>query len=160
MTGSRRPWVMNTPMCRAVGQGRLPPLHSRDEARERENARRCRPPARQPERVAHHGAHGEAAEDGALRADAGVLPHPVVEVGELGEGGVKGVGIRVADAGDDVPVVSRQARERQRCPRCGDVQAAPRVERIGKSEQIVLIGATAVVKDEQPSVSSAAGRPR
>ena len=66
-----------------------------------------------------------------------------------GEGGVKGVGFGVADTGDDIPVVSRQAGERQRCPRRDDVQAAPRVERIGQTEQVVLIGATAVVEDEQ-----------
>ena len=94
---------------RAVGQGRLPSLHGRHEAREREDARRRRSLAPEPERVAHHRAHREPAEDGALRADAGALPQVVVEVGEPAEGGVKGLGVGIADAGNDVPVVARQA---------------------------------------------------
>ena len=145
-----------------VGQCRLPPLHGRDEAREREDARRRRSFAREPERVAHHRAHREPAEDGALRADAGVSPKLVVEGGELGEGGVKALRIGVADTGNDVPVVARQAGERQRGARRDDVQAALRVERVGEAEQVVLVGAAAVVEDEQavelPGRCAARGR--
>ena len=59
------------------------------------------------------------------------------------------VGIRVADARNDVPVVARQAGERQRRARADDVQATLRVERVREAEQVVLVCAPAVVEDEE-----------
>ena len=73
---------------------------------------------------------------------------------------MKGLGVGVADAGNDVPVVARQAGERQRGARRDDVQAAFRVERVGEAEQVVLVGAAAVVEDEQAAASPAAARSR
>ena len=57
-----------------------------------------------------------------------------MEFGELRVGGVKGVGVGVADAGDDVPVVAGRARERERAARSNDVQATVRVEGLSKAE--------------------------
>ena len=86
-----------------------------------------------------------------FRADAGALPQLVVELGEPGECGMERVGIGVADAGNDVPVVARQAGERQRRARGDDVQATLRVERVREAEQVVLVCASAVVEDEEAS---------
>ena len=55
--------------------------------------------------------------------------------------------VGVADARDDVPVVS--ASDRQGCPGRRDMQPSLGVESIGKAEQVVLVGAAAVVEDEQ-----------
>ena len=67
---------------------------------------------------------------------------------EPGESGVKRVGVGVADARNDVPVVARQAGQGERRARGDDVQAAPWIERVGEAEQVVLVGATAMVEDE------------
>jgi hypothetical protein len=46
-------------------------------------------------------------------------------------------------------VTARPARERQRSARADHVEAPVRVERVSKTEQVVLVGATSVVEDEQ-----------
>ena len=46
-------------------------------------------------------------------------------------------------------MMARQAGERQRGARRDDVQAALGVERVSEAEQVVLVGATAVVEYEQ-----------
>ena len=71
-----------------------------------------------------------------------------MEGGELPVGGVEGLGVRVADAGDDVPVVARAAQP-QRRPWSDDVKAADGVEVVSEREQVALVGAAAVVEDEQ-----------
>jgi hypothetical protein len=45
--------------------------------------------------------------------------------------------------------MARPARQRQRRARRHDVQAAPWVERVRERQQIVLVGAAAVVQHEQ-----------
>ena len=72
-----------------------------------------------------------------------------MEAGELGVGRVEGVVVGIADARHDVPVVPGPARQRQRRARRGDVQPPLRVEHVGEAEQVVLVGAAAVVQDEQ-----------
>src|SRR5206468_171027 len=72
----------------------------------------------------------------------------VVESGEQPVGGVERLGVRVADAGNDVPVVARAA-QRQRRAGSNDVQPPAWVEVIGEREQVALVGAAAVVEDEQ-----------
>ena len=104
----------------------------------------------QAERVAHHGAHREAAEHRALGRDAGALPELVVERGERVVGGAERLGVGVADARHDVPVVAGPARELQRRARGGHVQPPLRVEHVAEPEQVVLVGAAPVVQDEQP----------
>ena len=64
-------------------------------------------------------------------------------------GGVERVGVGVADARHDVPVVARPAGDRQRRARRDDVQPPLAVEHVGEAEQVVLVGAAAVVEDEQ-----------
>ncbi len=57
--------------------------------------------------------------------------------------------VGVADARHDVPVVAGPARELQRRARGHDVQPPLRVEHVGEAEQVVLVGAAAVVEDDQ-----------
>ena len=66
-------------------------------------------------------------------------------------------GSGIADARHDVPVVARPARQLQRAARGDDVQPALGVEHVGEAEQVVLVGAAAVVEDQQP-VGVAGGR--
>ena len=72
--------------------------------------------------------------------DAGALPELVVKVGEPGIRLVERVRVGIPDTRDHVPVVPRQAGERQRCTRRDHVQAALRVERVSQAEQVVLVG--------------------
>ena len=121
--------------ARSAGPARevgLPAVDDRDEAREREDPGRRRAVGAQAERVAHHRAHREAAEHRPLRRDAGALPQLVVEGGELRVGGVEGVGVGIADARHDVPVVAGPARQRQRRARRDDVQPPLRVEHVAE----------------------------
>ena len=46
-------------------------------------------------------------------------------------------------------MVAGPAGELQRRARRDDVQPPPRVEHVGEAEQVVLVGAAAVVEDEQ-----------
>ena len=138
MIGSWRPWAMNARVSRA--QVRLPALDGGDEAREGEDPGGRRAVGTEPERVAHHRAHREAAEHGALGRDAGALPQRVVERAELAVRGVERVGVRVADARHDVPVVARPAGELERRARRDDVQAplgvrARRRDRAGRARR-------------------------
>ena len=52
------------------------------------------------------------------------------------------------------------ARERERRPRRGDVQPLLRVEDVAEAEQIVRVGAAAVVQDEQAGGLAGRGRAR
>src|ERR1700704_4853732 len=106
-----------------------PALDGRDEAGECEDAGGRWSIGAERERVAHHGAHREAAEDGLRGRDAGALPQLVVKPAEQLVGGAERVRVRKADARDDVPVVARPAGYGQRPTRGDDVQAALRVER-------------------------------
>ena len=54
-------------------------------------------------------------------------------------------------------MVAGQALEDEWSARSDDVQAALGVERVGETEQVVLVGTTAVVEDEQ-AVGLARGR--
>src|SRR3954454_14005495 len=129
----------------------LPAVDDRDEAGEGEDPGGRRPGGAEPERVAHHGAHGEAAEDGPLRPEPGPRPQRVVEGGERGVGGMEGVGVGVADARHDVPVMPGPAGQRQGRARGHDVQAPPGVEHVAERQQVVLVRPAAVVQDEQPA---------
>ena len=100
--------------ARAVGERGLPAVDGRDEAGEGEDAGGRRAVRAEPQRVAHHRAHREAAEDGPLRGRARALPQLVVQLRERAVGGVERVVVGVADARHDVPVVPRPARELQR----------------------------------------------
>jgi hypothetical protein len=62
---------------------------------------------------------------------------------------MEGLGVRVADARDDVPVVPGPTRQRQRCAWGDDVQAACRIEDVGEREQVMLVGPAAVMEHEQ-----------
>ncbi len=55
----------------------------------------------------------------------------------------------IADPRHDVPVVARPAAQRQRRARRDHVQPPLRVQRVAEPEQVVLVGATAVVEDQQ-----------
>ena len=46
-------------------------------------------------------------------------------------------------------MIAGRARQLQRRPRRDDVQPAPRVEHVGEAEQVALVGAAAVMEDEQ-----------
>ena len=62
----------------------------------------------------------------------------------------EGVTVRIADARDDVPVVTRPAGSSKRSPRSDDVQPPARVENVAEREQVELVRAAAVVQDEEP----------
>ena len=64
-------------------------------------------------------------------------------------GGVERLRVRVADAGDDVPVVSGPA-EAERRSRRDDVEPPTAVEVVGEWQEIGFVGATAVVEEEEP----------
>jgi hypothetical protein len=134
----------------AVIEAGAPTFDGWDEARHRKDPGRRRTIGSERERVAHHRPHREAAEHGALRPEAGALPQLVVELGEQGVGGVEGLGLGKADARYDVPVAARPSRQLQGPSRRDDVQPPPRVEHVGEGQQVVLIGAAAVVQYEQP----------
>ncbi len=84
-----------------------------------------------------------------------------MKAGELGVRGVEGLGVGVADAGHDVPVVAGKAGKRERRAGGDDVEAALRVEHVGQTEQVVLVGSPSVMEDEQAGrTRPAAGRSR
>ena len=132
------------------GQVRLPALDRGHEPRERENPRRRRPAGSEAERVAHHRAHREAAEHRALRRDARLLPERVVKRRQRAERRVERRRVRIADPRHDVPVVARPARKLERRAGRDDMQPACRIQYVREREQVALVGATAVVEDEQP----------
>ena len=66
--------------------------------------------AAEAEGVAHHRSHREAAQHGPLGADPGARPQLIVELGERPVGGGEGVGIGVADARHQIPVVAGRSR--------------------------------------------------
>src|SRR4051794_22890157 len=133
----------------AILERRLPAPYDRDEYPEREEARRPRPVGAEPERVGHHRAHQEAPQHGRLGGCPGALPQLVVEAGKALVRGAPRVRVRVADARHHVPVVAGPARKLQRRARRDDVEPPARVEHVGEAEQVVLVGAAAVVEDEQ-----------
>ena len=159
MIGSLRPCAMNARRL-AARERRLPALDRGHEAGEGEDPRRCRPVRPEAERVAHHRAHREAAEDGGPGATPVRSQCSSWKSASRAVGGVERDGIRVADARHDVPVMARPAGERQRPARGHDVQAALGIEHVGETEQIVLVGAAAVVQDQQPLGLAGRGRSR
>ena len=62
--------------------------------------------------------------------------------------GVERVVVGIADPRHHVPVEPGPAAQRQRRPRGDDVQPALRVEGVAEPEQVVLVGATAVLTTE------------
>jgi hypothetical protein len=72
-----------------------------------------------------------------------------VQFGQRLERAVKGLGVGVAHARHDVPVMSGPARERQRRTRADHVQAALGIQHVPQAQQIVLVGSAAVMKNEQ-----------
>ena len=158
MIGSLAPVRDEDLQLRPAGEVALPALHDGDEPGEGKDPRRRRPVGAEPERVAHHRPHREAAEHGALGADARALEQLVVEGRQLPVRGVERLRIRIADPRHDVPVVAGRARQRQRRTRRGDVQAPFAVERVGERQQVELVGAAPVMEDEQ-ALRRAVGRP-
>ena len=83
MTGSRRPWAMNTRRSGAAARSGSQPSTTGMNPEKARMPGRDRAVPVQAERVAHHRAHREAAEDRGSGADAGPLPLLVVERREL-----------------------------------------------------------------------------
>ena len=78
------------------------------------------------------------------------LPELVVKLGEGRAGGVKGVVVRIADAGNQVPVVAGRAGQLKRRPRGDDMEAPRGVEHVGEPEQVPLVGPPPVMEHQQP----------
>src|SRR5436305_4198377 len=133
----------------AIGEARLPALDRRHEAAEGEDPRRRRPLGVQPRRVAHHRPHREAAEHGPLRRDPSLLPEPVVEIGQGGAGGLEALRIGMADPRHQIPVVAGRSGKLQRRPRRHHLKSLLRIEEVGEADQVALVGAAAVVEDQQ-----------
>ena len=137
---------------------RLPALDRRDEAAEGEDARR--PPAdrrRAPSRSSspcpsrsRRAPSPRARSRSAPRARRGARRAPRGRRERC-----RGRGSRPAAPGTSG---SRRARQRQRRPRRDDVQPPLGVEHVGEAEQVALVGAAAVMEDEQPLRLAAAGR--
>jgi hypothetical protein len=134
-----------------------PTVDDRNEAAEGENPCHRRPVGPQGHRVAHHGPHRETAEHSAGGLDPGLLPEPVVKVGQGGAGGVEGVVVGVADPGNQIPVVAGGPGQLQ-WPLRGDHPQPPlRIEGVRKAEQIPRVGPATVVEDQE-AVRLARGR--
>ena len=73
-----------------------------------------------------------------------------MEAGQLLVGRSEAVRLRVAHARHHVPVVAGPARQRERGPGRDHVEAALRVEHVAQRDQVVLVGAAAVVEHQQP----------
>ena len=73
-----------------------------------------------------------------------------MELGERRAGGLECVGVGIADARHQVPVVAGRARQLQRRPRRDHLQPPLGVERVGEPEQVALVGPAAVVEHQQP----------
>ncbi len=58
--------------------------------------------------------------------------------------------VGIADARHHVPVIARPAGQLQRPARRHDVQPSLGIEHVAEREQVVLVGAAAVVQDQQP----------
>ena len=58
-------------------------------------------------------------------------------------------GSGIADPRDEVPVKTGRTRQLQRRANADGVQPALGVERVGEREQVVLVGAAAVVEDQE-----------
>ena len=127
---------------------RPPALDARHEARACEDPGRRQAIGAEPERVAHHGPHREAAEDRLLGSEPGAAPQLLMRLGEGDVRGGEGVGVRVANPGREVPVVARPARHTERRPRRDDVQPPLGIERIADREQVVLVGPPPVVQKQ------------
>jgi len=137
---------------------KLEPIDRGHEAAQRDESRRSRPAAAESQGVGHHRALREAAEDGALRRDAG-LPREGVEPGAGAlERREERSGIRVADPVDGVPVRA-VGRECERAARRGAEQAAVGVEHVEERREVELVGAAAVQEDER-ALGLAGGRAR
>ena len=149
MIGSWRPCAMNARRTLTVGQARAPALEHGDEPGEGEYPGGRGPVGAEPERVAHHGAHREAAEHGLRGTQAGALPQLVVQRRQLAVGRVERLGVGIADTRHEVPVKAGRALQAQRSARRDDVQAPVGVERVGERKQVGLVGAAAVMEHEQ-----------
>ena len=128
---------------------RLPARDDRYESREREDPCRRAPVLSEPERIAHDRAHRESAQHRARGCNARASPELVVEGRELVVRAVERLGIGVADPRHDVPVESGPAWELERRPGSDDVKPVLGIEHVGEREQVVLVGAPAVVQHEQ-----------
>ena len=73
-----------------------------------------------------------------------------MKVGQQLVGGVERLGVGVADAWYEVPVVSGAAELEGRA-RGDDVQAPLRIEPVGQPEQVGFVGASSVMEHEQAS---------
>ena len=160
MTGSLRPCAMRTRSALAAGELGLPAVDRRDEAGEGEDRRGRRAAGPEAERVAHHRAHREAAEDGLLRA-AG-RSAPTARRGRRRacrrrRGTCRGRGSRRAarrtSGCPGQPGIVSGARGVTTWSRCSGSSTSP------SGEQVVLVGAAAVVEDEQPLGRAGGGGP-
>ncbi len=79
-----------------------------------------------------------------------------MELGEQPVRGREGPGVRIADAGNDIPVVAGAA-EAQRRARRDDMQPAVGVELVGEREQVALVRAATVMEGEQALRVAASG---
>ena len=149
------PWPIATGS--PVASPELEALDLRDEAAEGDQPGGPRAVGAEPERVRHHRALGEAAQDRALGRDA-VLGEQVVEpAADQRVGRVERLRVGEADLPDHVPVPPA-GRQRER-PACGHAEQPPLgVELVEQREQVVLVGGAAVEED-QGALGIAVGRP-
>ena len=148
MIGSFAPWWIATSRPSRPSSSRRPAVHRRDEAAAHDQAGRRRPPLPQAHRVGHDRAHREAADDGAVPAEAALGEEAVEEPGERLVGRRERLRVRVADARHQVPVAPARRHVRQR--RAGsDADEPPLgIELVEEAEEVVLVGAAPVVEDE------------
>src|SRR5438105_3178860 len=113
----------------------LEALDDGDEAGEGDDRRRPRSILAEPERVAHHGALREAAEDRVLRRDPGLSRERVEPAGGAVEGRVERLRVGRRDAAERVPMRAAR-RERERAAQRHPDQAPLRVEEVEQRVEV------------------------
>ena len=73
-----------------------------------------------------------------------------MQLGQRSPRRLEGLAVGVTDPRHQVPVIAGRARQAQRRPRRHHPQPPLGVEVVGEADQVALVGAAAVVEDQQP----------
>lgn len=133
----------------SIVQMRLPIVDDRDEPTEGKDPCHRRPIGSKGHRVAHHRSHGEATEHRSGGLDPGLVPEPVVQLGESGAGGMKGVVVGITNPRYQIPVIAGRTGEHKWPTRSDHMQPLPWIECVGEAEQVSLVRSAAMVEYQE-----------